>query len=105
MIMATAEPIGHTAFHKATEGKPGYDVAIDTHGKLRWPANEHYGQPLLVIACEDCPKEYFDTLDSQGISWIAVGKGRIDLAKAIDMLNAEFGVERMRDTVWMRYKI
>ncbi len=94
-VATSTEPIGHTAFHKAAEGKPGYDVAIDTHGKLRWPANEQNGQPLLVIACEDCPKAYFDTLDKQGISWIAVGKGRIDLAKAVDMLNTEFGVERI----------
>ena len=92
---ASSEPIGHTAFHKATEGKPGYDVAIDTHGKLRWPANEQHGQPLLVIACADCPKEYFDTLDCQGISWIAVGKNHIDLEKAMDILNTEFSVERI----------
>ncbi len=91
----SSEPIGHTAFHKAAEGKPGYDVAIDTHGKLCWPANEQNGQPLLVIACEDCPKEYFDTLDNQGISWLAVGKNHIDLAKAMDMLNTEFGIERI----------
>ncbi len=48
-----------------------------------------------IIACEDCPKEYFDTLDRQGISWIAVGKNRIDLPKAMDILNTEFGVERI----------
>lgn len=94
-VAASSEPIGHSAFHKATEGKPGYDVAIDTHGKLRWPANEQHGQPLLVIACEDCPKEYFDTLNRQGISWIAVGKKRINLSMAVEMLNTEFGVERI----------
>jgi len=94
-IAISSEPIGHTAFHKAAVGKPGYDVAIDTHGKLRWPANERNGQPLLVIACEDCPKEYFDTLDRQGISWIAVGENHIDLEKSMDILNTEFGVERI----------
>ncbi len=94
-VATSTEPIGRTAFHQATEGKPGYDVAIDTHGKLRWPANEQYGQPLLVIACEDCPKEYFETLDRQDISWIAVGKNRIDLEKAMEMLNTEFAVERI----------
>ncbi len=94
-VASSPEPIGYTAFSKAADGKPGYDVAIDTHGKLRWPANEQNGQPLLVIASEDCPKEYFDTLNRQGISWIAVGKGRIDLARAVEMLNTEFGVERI----------
>ena len=94
-IAASSESIGRTAFHKAADGKLGYHVAIDTHGKLRWPANEQCGQPLLVITCEDCPKEYFDTLNRQGISWIAVGKSRIDLAKAMEMLNTEFGVGRI----------
>lgn len=94
-VATTPEPIGRTAFHKASESSYGYDVATDTHGKLRWPSNEQHGQPLLVIACEDCPKEYFDTLDKQGISWIAVGKTRIDLEKAVEILNAEFGVERI----------
>ncbi len=93
-VASSSEPIGRTAFHKAANGKPGYDVAIDTHGKLRWP-NAQYGRPQLVIACEDCPKEYFDTLNRQGISWIAVGKTRIDLARAVDILNTEFGVERI----------
>jgi 2,5-diamino-6-(ribosylamino)-4(3H)-pyrimidinone 5'-phosphate reductase len=94
-VATSRDSIGKTTFHKVAEGKPGYDVAIDTHGKLRWPSNEQCGQPLLVIACEDCPKEYFETLDKQGISWIAVGKERIDLAKSIDMLGTEFGVERI----------
>ncbi len=93
-VATSPEPVGRTAFHKAAEGKQGYDVAVDTHGKLRWPA-KRYGRPLLVIASEDCPKEYFDTLDQQGISWIAVGKNRIDLARAVDILNTEFGVERI----------
>jgi 2,5-diamino-6-(ribosylamino)-4(3H)-pyrimidinone 5'-phosphate reductase len=94
-VAASKVPVGHTAFRKAASGNPGYDVAIDTHGKLRWPSSELNGRPLLVIACEDCAKEYFDTLDAQGISWIAVGKGRIDLAKAMNMLWVEFGVERI----------
>ena len=94
-VATKKETVAHTAFHKATEGKPGYDVAIDTHGKLRWPANHQNGQPLLVITSEDCAKEYLDTLDKQGISWIAVGEKHIDLRKAVDMLNTEFGVERI----------
>ena len=94
-VATKKETVARTAFHKATEGKPGYDVAIDTHGKLRWPANHQNGQPLLVITSEDCAKEYLDTLDKQGISWIAVGEKHIDLRKAVDMLNTEFGVERI----------
>ena len=73
----------------------GYVVAIDTHGKLRWPSNRIDGKPLVVITCEDCPRCYHDTLTVQGISWIATGKGNIDLKKAMDILGREFGIKRM----------
>ncbi len=87
-------PIGKQCFHKVSQ-EPGYAVAIDTMGKLKWPSTVHDGKPLLVITSEACAKEYLDTLTSQGISWIAVGAERIDLAKAVDILNTEFGVNRM----------
>lgn len=87
-------PIGKPSFHKAVDAE-GYSIAIDTMGKLVWPSNTHYGTPFLVITSESCAKEYLDTLTHQGISWIAVGTGKIDLAKAVDILNTEFGVQRM----------
>ena len=93
-VVKNSTPIDKTAFHK-TSDEPGYAVAIDTMGKLKWPSNVHDGKPLLVVTSEACAKEYLDTLTTQGISWIAVGAGRIDLAKAVDILNTEFGVERM----------
>lgn len=87
-------PIGERKFYKATESA-GYSIAIDSMGKLRWPSNSHYGTPFLVITSESCAKEYLDSLTEQGISWIAAGVGKIDLAEAVDILNTEFGVERM----------
>ncbi len=87
-------PIGKPCFHKVSQ-ESGYAVAIDTLGKLRWPSTMHDGKPLLVVTSEACAKEYLDTLTAQGISWIAVGAERIDLAKAVDILNVEFGVQRM----------
>ena len=87
-------PIGEEQFHVAI-GTKGYLIAIDTMGKLRWPQNQFDGMPLLVITSEDCPKEYLDTLTKQYISWIAVGKGTIDLKRAMEILRAEFGVERL----------
>lgn len=89
-----ATPIGKTAFHKASE-EPGYAVALDTKGRLCWPGHMHDGKPLLVVTSEDCPREYHDTLIRQCISWIAVGKGRIDLKEMLEILNREFNVDRM----------
>ena len=91
------QPIGEECFNIAIQTK-GYIIAIDTAGRLKWPHNQFDGMPLLVITSEDCPKEYLDTLTKQYISWIAVGKGSIDLKHAMEILKAEFGVERLSVT-------
>lgn len=91
---ADTTPIGHTDFYVAAQAD-GYTVAIDTMGKLRWPNYCYDGKPLLVITSESCPKAYHDALTEQNISWIAVGKEKIDLAEAMEMLNREFSVDRI----------
>ena len=90
-------PIGSELHHAAIATK-GYLVAIDTMGKLCWPQNQFDGLPLLVITSEDCPKEYHDILTQQQISWIATGRGRIDLPRAMEILFKEFNVERLSIT-------
>jgi len=87
-------PFGRQDSFIARQAK-GYLIAIDTKGKLSWPANEFDGKPLLVITSEDCAKAYHDTLTEKGISWIAVGKEKIDLPKAMTILKAKFGVNRL----------
>lgn len=93
-IAESATPIGRQAEHVAQKAD-NYIVAVDTHGKLCWPAKEFDGQPLLVITSEECSTEYLHTLDRQGISWIAAGRTRIDLPKAMEILRETFGIERM----------
>ena len=92
-----SQPIGEECLNIAIHTK-GYIIAIDTMGKLKWPHNQFDGMPLLVITSEDCPKEYLDTLSRQYISWIATGKGSIDLKRAMEILRAEFGIERLSVT-------
>ena len=87
-------PIGSRTVHKAQEAE-GYVIALDTHGKLRWPASTYEGKPLLVITAESCPKAYHEALTAQHISWIAVGTDRIDLVEAMDILYREFHVKRL----------
>ena len=62
--------------------------------KLQYEDSHIGSLPLLVIVSEDAPKAYLDYLDGKGISWIAVGKHRIDLAKAMEILYDVFGVKR-----------
>jgi len=100
---ATAEPFvcedktpaGQPCNHIAVVGDR-YCIAVDTHGKLRWPENTIDGAPMVVLTCEDVPQVYLDVLTSQGISWICVGKnGQLDLAAAMQVLHDEFGVQRL----------
>lgn len=87
-------PAGRPSFHKAVEA-PGYAVALDSGGRLRWPANHMDDRPLLVITGEQVSVDYLDTLRAQGISWIVAGRGEVDLPQAVEMLGREFGVKRL----------
>lgn len=81
-------------FSKKAEAA-GYEVVVDTKGKLLWPDASGMDKPYLIVTSENVTKEYLEYLDSQNISWIACGKERIDLARASEILATEFGVERM----------
>ncbi len=87
-------PFGMTSVYKAVDSKE-YIVAVDTHGRLRWPAAEIDGVPLVCIVSEQVPQEYLEMLKNQGISYICIGQNAIDLPKAMEILHSEFGVKRM----------
>ena len=70
-------------------------VSVDTWGRLRWKSNNIEGVPLICIVSEKASEEYLETLRQQDISWIAVGKDGIDLAKAMEVLYERFGVKRL----------
>ena len=99
------ETFGQEGFSKKVSAK-GYEIIVDTKGKLLWPDASDMDKPYLIITSEQVTKEYLAYLDGQHISWIACGKERIDLVRAcgkerIDLVRAceilasEFGVERM----------
>ena len=81
-----------TVHNVAKEGR--LDIAIDTHGSLRWPEDAASGN-MLVVTDENCPKEYHDYLTSLGLSWVAVGKNGIDFARLVEILAEQFGVKRL----------
>ena len=87
-------PYGKEGFSKAADA-PGYEVVVDTHGKLLWPDAAEMEKPYLILTSEDVPTEYLRYLDGKHISWVACGKGRIDLPRACEVLNTAFGVTRM----------
>lgn len=93
-IATDRTPVGQQAEHIAKRSD-SYIIAIDTTGKLQWSSSEYDDKPLIVITSEDCAKEYLDTLRRKNISWVAVGKKNIDLAKAMDILYENFGIKRL----------
>ena len=86
-------PIGKEKWHKAHSASH-YDIAIDTHGSLKWPQDASANH-LLVITDEECPQEYHEYLTANGISWIACGKKGIDLSRSVEILAEIFGVKRL----------
>lgn len=88
-----ATPIGEES-HFMDHPAELYDIAVDTHGSLRWPESAS-ADNLLVITDEQCPKEYHDHLTGRGISWIACGKNGIDFNRAAELLGDVFGIKRL----------
>lgn len=88
------KPVGKFCTFVAEESD-AYMVSVDTWGRLRWKSNNIEGVPLICIVSEKASEEYLETLRQQDISWIAVGKDDIDLAKAMEVLYERFGVKRL----------
>lgn len=80
--------------HKEVESEE-YTIVVDTHGRLQMASGEADGHPLLVLMSENVTETHLETLRKHHVSWIATGKGRIDLPRAMEILNERFGVERL----------
>ena len=88
-------PLGKKEVFKATD-RNDFHICPDTKGSLQWDsAMMEDSRPLLIITSENAPAEYISYLRSKGISYIATGKGNIDLADSMDTLGNEFGVKRL----------
>ena len=87
-------PLGKEDFSKKTDAA-GYEIVVDTHGKLLWQDASEMEKPYLIITSEQTAKEYLKYLDGKNISWIACGNEKVDLSRAAEILFEEFGVKRM----------
>lgn len=88
-----SEIIGIESFSKKLNSEK-YNIIVDTKGTLLW---NNYSQkiPLLIITSEQAEKEYFDYLNSKNISWIACGKEKINMKRAMEILKGEFNIHRL----------
>ena len=88
----STEPVGKETWHKATDSE-AYQLCPDTHGSLLWDAG--HDEPMLILLSEQAPAEYLEYLRGLNFSYIVAGCERIDLKRAMEILNKEFGVERL----------
>ena len=93
-IPKTDAVYGQEGFSKKADSN-GYEVIVDSKGKLLWPDASGMRKPYLIVTSENVTKEYLAYLDAQNISWIACGKEHVDLARAAEILAEQFHVERM----------
>lgn len=91
---ADTAPLGEEGFSKKSDAS-GYEIVVDTHGKLLRHDADGMEKPYLIITCEQVAKEYLHYLDEKNISWIACGNEKVNLARAAGILFEEFGVKRM----------
>ncbi len=70
-----------------------YTVSVDTRGTLLWDDGDNSGH-ICIVSLKASPG-YLDYLRAKGISYIAVGEDRIDLARAASILHDKFGVKRI----------
>ncbi len=86
--------IDKECFYKATDSD-GYEIIADSKGRLLWNETASEEKPLLILTSENASIEYLAYLKERNISWISVGKEKIDLVKACKILANQFNIERM----------
>ncbi len=86
--------LGKEGFLKNSNAQ-GYEIVVDTKGKLLWPNAFNMKKPYLIITGEQVTKEYLNYLNQKNISWIACGTEKINLLRSMEILYTEFDVKRL----------
>ena len=72
-----------------------YAIAVDPSGKLTWRASDIDGEHVITILTESVSDDYLAFLQARGVSYVFGGKSRIDLAKVLPKLRAQFGIKKL----------
>lgn len=91
---SSLESLNKEGFSRNTSAEK-YSVVVDTKGCLLWKDNLCDGSALVIVTSEAVSKDYVNYLNAKGISWIACGQNKIDLAKAVQILADELKVDRL----------
>lgn len=72
-----------------------FAIAIDQSGKLHLNIGKANGDPLVCVLTEAVDDDHLAELRRDGISYLFAGKDELDLARALEVLRADFGIERL----------
>ena len=74
-------------------------VVPDSKGRIRiWGElfKMPYLRDIIVLCSESTPKEYLNFLDERNIDYIIVGEHHVDMKKALEKLNQQYGIKSIR---------
>lgn len=89
-----AERIPRTDF-VARADAPGYAIALDPRGKLRWESGAIDGEHAVAVLTEQVSDRTLAFLRARGVSYLFGGKRRIDLPTVLRKLRARLGIRRL----------
>lgn len=79
-----------------------FAIAFDRHGRLGWTTSKivdddpgYGGAHIIEILCENVTDAYLAYLQSIGVSYIFVGKDKLDLSLALDKLYSLFNIKKL----------
>jgi riboflavin biosynthesis pyrimidine reductase len=95
-VLATApEPLPRQTWRAPGSEHGPFAVAVDRSGKLHLNIRRANDDPIVVVLTEAVSDDHLAELHRDGISYIFAGRDDVDLAQALEVLNAEFGIERL----------
>ncbi len=74
---------------------PGYAIAIDPSGKLRWESGAIDEEHVITVLTERVPDRYLAFLRARGVSYLFGGRDRVDLPAVLRKLRSRFGIRRL----------
>jgi riboflavin biosynthesis pyrimidine reductase len=74
---------------------PGYAIAIDPSGKLRWESGAIDEEHVITVLTERVTDRYLAFLRAKGVSYLFGGRDRIDLPAVLRKLRSRFGIRRL----------
>src|SRR6516165_11843740 len=72
-----------------------YGIVLDARGKIAWGRADIGGDPIVVVLTEAVSDAHLAGLRRDGVSYIFAGERKLDLARALEILNRELGIERL----------